>query len=185
MPRMLVIRRLLPAALLLSLLVPGVASAGSVGFFDQTGFHFGDALRGGGGTGHWLDQGGGVELLLGSKGIRIKGRVRLAYSAIVDLDGDGTAASVQHSGLVTGGAHVELLPGFEEKVVGLYVLADVGVSPIVSHHRAYVFFDVGAGVRFRANERFSVFVEAAGWVRFEQVVAGGPLFFLGARIELD
>ena len=74
---------------------------------------------------------------------------------------------------------------FDTKKVGLYVLGDVGVSPLVSHNRVFAFVDVGAGVRFDLAERLSMYVEATGWFRFEKVPAGGPLFFVGARIELD
>lgn len=185
MPRMLVIRRLLPAALALSLLVPCAANAGSVGFFDQTGFHFGDALTERGGTGRWMDQGGGAEILLGSKGSRIHGRVRVSYAAIIDLDAGPGDDAVQHSGIVSGGVQVELLKAFDDKPVGLYVLADVGVSPLVSHSRAFVFVDVGAGLRFTVDERVSLFAEGTGWLRFEKALGGGPLFFFGARINLD
>jgi hypothetical protein len=186
MPRMTAIRRLLPAALLLMLLVPGSAHAGSVGFFDQTGFHFGDALSSTGGQGQWMDQGVGFELLLGNAASRVQGRVRLSYSAIIDLTAEaGADGSVGHAGVVGGGAHVELLPEFDTKKVGLYVLGDVGVSPLVSHNRVFAFVDVGAGVRFDLAERLSMYVEATGWFRFEKVPAGGPLFFVGARIELD
>lgn len=184
MPRMLVIRRILPA-LLLCLLLPTSASAGGIGFFNQTGFHFGEALSQAGGTGQWMDEGGGIEVLLGSQASRVKGRVRLSYSAIIDLQAPDAALGIQHSGVVSGGVHVELLPDFEEKIAGLYVLVDVGVSPLVSQQRTFVFFDVGAGVRITPVERFSIFVEATGWMRVEKTLSGGPLFFVGARIALD
>ena len=180
---MLVIRRLLPAALALLMLVPCTAVAGSIGVFDATGFHFGDALTQTGGTGHWMDQGAGAEILLGSQGGRVMGRIRIAYTGIIDV-GSGEA-DVQHAGIVGGGAYVELLKGFADKPVGLYVLADVGVSPLVSHKRAFVFVDVGAGLRVNLNDRLSLFVEASGWMRFEKALGGGPLVFFGARISLD
>jgi hypothetical protein len=158
---------------------PPPAAAGGFGFFDATGFHFGRALREGGGSGRWLDQGGGVELFLGDRDRRLHGRLRFAYQAVVDLDG-GT----RHAGVLSGGVRVELLPDVESKF-GFYVAADMGITPIVTHLRAWFFLDAGPGIRVNPVEKFSLFFEAMGLFRYEKGVQGGPIFHLGARFALD
>jgi len=159
-------------------LVPVSASAGGVGAFDQTGFHFGEALREGGGTGSWMDQGGGIEIFLGKTDFRVVGRLRLSYAAIIDLSG-----GVQHAGLFSVGAHVELLD--LEKKFGIYPLLDMGVSPFVTQIKFFVFADAGVGVRYRINDLVSVFGELTGLVRYDKGFTGGPLIYLGARFSID
>ncbi|MCP4868908.1 MAG: hypothetical protein GY898_09330 [Proteobacteria bacterium] len=165
--------------LLIALLVlPAPALAGGVGVFDQTGFHFGGALREGGGTGSWMDQGGGIEIFLGKTDHRLSGRLRLSYAAIIDLSG-----GVQHAGLFSVGAQVELLD--LEKKFGLYPLLDLGVSPLVTQIRFFVFADAGIGARYRINDVVSIFGELTGLVRYDKAFTGGPLIFLGARFAID
>ncbi len=182
---MLALRSTLLALILGSLLLPASAMAGGIGGFNLTGFHFGEALREGGGVGRWLDEGGGVEIVLGSQDSRIKGRIRFAYNAIIDLDLVADGGGVQHAGVFSGGAMVELLPAFDEKKFGLYIAVDVGVSPLVTNGRAFVYLDAGPGVRIDVNERFGLFAEVTGWLRYEKGFYGGPMIFLGARVHVD
>ncbi len=158
--------------------LPGTAFAGGVGAFDQTGFHFGDALREGGGTGKWMEQGGGVEVVLGKTDGRIAGRLRASYAAIIDLDG-----GVQHAGLFSVGAHVELLD--LDKKFGLYPLLDLGVSPLVTQIRFFVFADAGIGARYRITDVVSIFGEVTGIVRYDKAFTGGPMLYLGVRFAID
>lgn len=185
MRAMLALRRTLLALIFASLLLPAGALAGGIGGYNMTGFHFGEALREGGGDGRWLDEGGGIELQLGSRTSRIQGRIRFAYNAIIDLDLVADGGGVQHAGIFSGGAQVQLLPDFDEKAFHLYVAVDVGVSPLVTNGRAFVFVDIGPGVRFDVNERFGLFAEVTGWMRYEKGFYGGPMIFLGARVHLD
>lgn len=159
--------------------LPSTASAGGVGVFDQTGLHFGEALRDGGGTGKWLDQGGGLEINLGPPASRLSGRLRLSYAAIIDLDG-----GVQHAGLFSAGVQVELLKDLEKKL-GVYALVDLGVSPLVTQIKFFVFADAGVGLRYRITDIVSVFGEVTGMFRYDKSASGGPLLFLGARFAFD
>jgi hypothetical protein len=173
--------------LLLSTLLAAPAVAGGVGVFNQTGFHFGASLsesgdRSGareGGTGAWMDEGGGIELLLGYRKTRLNGRFRLSYAAIIDLDG-----GVLHAGLVSAGVTVDLLKDLERKV-GLYVALDLGVAPLATQLRVFMFADVGVGIRFRPNEIVEVFGELTGLFRYDKSPAGGPMLFLGVRFAFD
>ena len=164
---------------LIGILAPSSADAGGIGVFDQTGLHFGDALRDGGGTGKWLDQGGGVEVILGYRKKRLTGRLRLSYAAIIDLDG-----GVQHAGLVSIGAKLEIFKDLE-KPLGLYAVLDMGVSPLVTHLRVFVFADAGVGLRYRITDAITVFGELAAQVRFEKSFTAGPILFAGARFSFD
>lgn len=155
------------------------AHAGGLGVFDATGLHFGSALDSTGGTGSWLDQGGGLEINLGVRGTRVSGRLRLFYSAIIDLRG-----GVQHAGLFSGGMQVELLPDLDKKL-GLYAVVDLGVSPLVTQLRIFMFADAGIGLRVHATDALTLFGEVTGQVRFDKRLSAGPLLFLGARFSFD
>ena len=160
---------------------PQSAHAGGVGFYNGTGFHFGPALTGQGGDGAWLNEGGGVEVLLGRNDGRVHGRLRFAYNAIIDL---GDASSVRHSAFLSLGAKIELLDDTTTPF-GLYLGTDLGVSPLVTHLRSYFSYSIGPGVRIRPVERLALFAEVALLVRYEKVFAAGPTFFFGARISFD
>ena len=56
----------LAAALLLGalIIVPVAAEAGGAGLYNGTGFHMGKAFNSSGGSGTWMNEGGGVELFL-------------------------------------------------------------------------------------------------------------------------
>ena len=174
-------------SLLFGLLLAVPAQAGGFGVYDQTGFHFGAALGEAGGTGSWLDQGGGLEVFLGHRGARVTGRIRLSYAAIIDISpasSDATGSGVQHAGLVSGGVQVELLENLES-TVGPYLLVDLGVAPLVTHMRAFMFADLGVGLRVRPTDVLELFAEVTGMFRFDKTAAGGPLVYLGARFSLD
>jgi hypothetical protein len=174
-------------ALLFGLLLAVPAQAGGFGVYDQTGLHFGPSLGESSGAGSWLDQGAGVEVFLGRRDSRFSGRIRLSYAAIIDVgpapDGGG-GTEVLHAGLVSGGVQVELLKQLE-KPAGLYLLADLGVSPLVTHMRAFMFADLGIGVRVRPTSVLELFAEVTGMFRYGKTPAGGPLVYLGARFSLD
>lgn len=174
--------------LLLALLVPGSASAGGVGFFNGTGFHSGKALSQVGGRGTWVNEGGGVEVFLGKRDFRLHGRLRFAYNAVMDVtplaEGQVAKNRVAHSGVISLGAKVDLLPDLAQPF-GLYVVADIGVAPLVRHGRGYMFVDMGPGVRAQVNPVLQLFAELTGIVRYENGFTGGALLFLGARLSFD
>ncbi len=171
------------AALVLgTVAAPRSADAGGVGFYNGTGLHVGPPLEGEG-TGVWLDEGGGLELLLGKDGARLHGRLRFAYNAIFDL-GENPTTLVRHSAVLSLGARIQLLEDVETPF-GVYLAADVGVSPLVTHLRSYFTVNIGPGVRIRPAERLELFAEANFLLRYEKVFAAGPMFFFGARISFD
>lgn len=181
-------RTLLLFLLALVALLPASALAGGVGFFNGTGFHVGPALSQAGGTGTWIDEGGGVELFLGKRDVRLQGRLRFAYNAVIDVtplpDGIEAKNRVRHSATLSIGAKVDLLPDVE-KPFGFYIAADIGVAPLVRDLANYFWVDVGPGVRVHVNEVFGLFAELTGVVRYQNAFSGGALLFLGARLSFD
>ena len=181
-------RALLLCSLLVALLIPASASAGGVGFFNGTGVHSGGALSQAGGRGTWVNEGGGVEIFLGKRDFRLHGRLRFGYNAVLDVTplAEGAVAKnrVTHAGVISLGAKVELLPDIE-KAFGLYVVADIGVAPLVKYGRGYLFVDVGPGARVNVNQVFQLFAELTGMLRYENGFTGGALLFLGARFSFD
>lgn len=190
MVRAMLARALILCSLLSLLLVPGTALAGGVGFFVSPGFHAGPALSAAGGTGTWMDVGGGVELFLGKRDSRVHGRLRFAYNGVMDVTPlpEGVEAApgsrVSHSGVLSLGAKIDLLPEVE-KPFSLYIAADVGVSPLVKHIKNYFWVDLGPGIRINANDVLSVFAELTGVVRFENGFSGGALVVAGVRLSFD
>jgi|GEM_PF-1531188 len=181
-------RTLTLCTLLLALMVPASALAGGIGVFNGTGFHAGPALSEAGGTGTWINEGGGFELFLGKRSSRLHGRLRFGYNAVIDVTplAEGAAAKnrVGHSAALSLGAKVELLPDVEKKF-GLYVAADIGIAPLVLHLRNYFWVDVGPGVRVNVTEVFGLFAELTGVLRYENGFAGGAQLYLGARFSFD
>ena len=165
-----------------ALALPATAHAGGVGFYNGTGVHVGDALEREG-TGVWLDEGGGIELFLGRRDSRVHGRLRIAYNAIVDLSPE-PITRVRHSGFLSLGVKVEFLDDVEQPF-GFYLATDVGVSPLTTHLRSYFTYSIGPGVRVRPAGPLELFAELHGFVRYEKVIAGGPMLFLGARLHID
>jgi hypothetical protein len=151
---------------------------GTVGGFGLIGGHFGQALTADGGIGQWFDFGGGVEVGLASKKGRLAGRVRFAYFGSLQPD-----QTVRNNGVLSAGISVQLLKDVHRKF-GAYALLDVGVSPLVTELRVFVFADVGAGVRYRPVERLELFAEVTALLRFEKAISVGPLAFVGARFRL-
>ena len=158
---------------------PKLASLnGTIGAFGLIGAHFGESLTQGGEAGRWLDFGGGAEIGLASKKGRLAGRIRFAYYGAQDLD-----AGLRHNGVLSAGLSIQLLKDVQRKF-GAYALVDMGVSPLVTELRVFVFADVGAGVRYRPVDRLELFAEVTAFLRFEKTMAAGPLVFLGARFRL-
>jgi len=184
-------RRWLPLLALL-LLAPAPALAGGLGVYDTTGFHFGGALRDGGGLGKAMNQGVGLEVNLGSSTSRVHGRLKVWYQATLDLDvvgqtdedGNALTGGVTHSGLFGGGATIQLLPDLDQKF-GVYLFTDVAVAPLVQHIRFYVQAQVGPAVRYKVNDVVQLFAEVGGLFRFEKSLAAGPVLQFGARFTLD
>jgi hypothetical protein len=180
----------------LSLLVPAVAFAnedgpsespsaeskpavnGTLGGFGLVGLHLGEALTATGGTGSWFDFGGGAEIGLASRRGRLAGRIRVAYYGVLDQDG-----GLRHTGVLSAGLSVQMLKDIERKF-GVYAVVDMGVSPLVTELRVFVFSDLGIGLRFRPVDRVEIFAETTAFFRFEKTMSVGPLVFLGARFRL-
>jgi hypothetical protein len=190
MVRAMLARALFLCSLLSLLLVPGTALAGGVGFYGSPGFHAGPALSQAGGTGSWVDLGGGVELFLGKRDSRVHGRLRFGYNGVFDTTPlpEGVEAApgsrISHSAVISLGAKVELLEDVE-KPFGLYIVGDIGVSPLVKHLKNYFWVDVGPGIRVNANDVMSVFAELTGIVRFENGFTGGAQVVAGVRLSFD
>lgn len=181
-------------AVLVSLVaVPGPAFCGGLGAYNGTGLHFGEALGEGAENGRWLNEGGGLELTLGARDARLNGRLRFAYNAIIDLDAmriEGSAESspqdvaVRHSGVMSVGATVGLLPDLARKL-GLYLAVDLGISPLVQNMQFYFFATLGPGLRVHATDRLTLFVELGGLFRYDTSFSGGALMSLGARFPFE
>lgn len=151
---------------------------GTLGGFGLVGLHLGEALTASGGTGTWFDFGGGAEIGLASRRGRLAGRIRVAYYGVLDQDG-----GLRHNGVLSAGMSVQLLKDIERKF-GVYVAVDMGVSPLVTELRVFVFADLGIGLRFRPVDRVEIFAETTAFFRFEKTMSVGPLVFLGARFRL-
>lgn len=151
---------------------------GTIGGFGLIGLHLGEALTASGGTGTWFDFGGGAEIGLASRRGRLAGRIRVAYYGVRDQDGE-----LRHNGVLSAGMSIQLLKDIERKF-GVYAAVDMGVSPLVTELRVFVFADLGVGLRFRPAERVELFAEATAFFRFEKTMSVGPLVFLGARFRL-
>jgi hypothetical protein len=170
---------LLAATVFLGLAVCGPAQAGGISLYNGTGFHFGEPLNEAGGEGRWFNEGGGIGVVLGAADSRVMGRVRMAYNAVIDLSG-----GVRHVALLSAGVQVELLPD-PSKRFGLYLVADMGITPLFTDMRLYLFADVGPGVRFDVHERVSLFAEVCALFRYENSFYAGPQFYFGARLAFD
>ncbi len=156
-----------------------VRPASGISVYNGTGFHFGEPLNEKGGEGRWFNEGGGIGLLLGPPGSRLLGRVRFAYNAVIDL-----AGGTRHVAVLSAGVQVELLPDVNKRF-GLYVVTDVGITPLFTDMRLYLFADVGPGVRFDVHRRVSLFAEVCALFRYENGFYAGPQFYFGARFALD
>jgi len=174
------VRSLVPVSvLLLALCLPGLAQAGGISIYNGTGFHFGAPLSEEGGEGRWLNEGGGFGVILGPADSRLLGRMRFAYNAIIDL-----AGGTRHVALFSAGVQIEMLPDVSKRF-GLYLATDMGITPLFTDMRLYLFADVGPGVRFDVTEKFSLFAEVCALLRYENSFYAGPQFYLGARFSFD
>jgi len=165
--------------LTLALSLPGLANAGGISLYNATGFHFGEPLSEEGGQGRWMNEGGGLGVVLGPADSRLLGRLRFAYNAVIDL-----AGGTRHVAVLSAGVQIELLPDLTKRF-GLYLVTDMGITPLFTDMRLYLFADVGPGVRFDLNDRLSLFAEVCALVRYENSFYAGPQFYLGARIAFD
>ena len=179
---------LLAATLFLGLVVCGPAQAGGISLYNGTGFHFGAPLNEAGGEGRWFNEGGGIGVVLGAADSRILGRVRMAYNAVIDLSGSNAvidlSGGTRHVAVLSAGVQIELLPD-PSKRFGLYLVADMGITPLFTDMRLYLFGDVGPGVRFDVHERVSLFAEVCALLRYENSFYAGPQFYFGARLAFD
>ena len=157
---------------------PKPAVNGSIGAYGLVGAHFGEALTSAGGVGSWFDFGGGAEIGLASKSGRLAGRIRFAYYGARDEE-----AVVRHHGVMSAGLSVQLLKDVDKKF-GVYALVDMGVSPLVTELRVFVFADVGVGVRYRVADHVELFGEVTAFLRYEKAMYVGPLGLFGARFRL-
>jgi hypothetical protein len=174
------VRSLVPVSvLLLALCLPALAQAGGISIYNGTGFHFGAPLSEEGGEGRWLNEGGGFGVILGPADSRLLGRMRFAYNAVIDL-----AGGTRHVALLSAGVQIELLPDVSKRF-GVYLATDMGITPLFTDMRLYLFADVGPGVRFDINEKFSLFAEVCALLRYENSFYAGPQFYLGARFSFD
>ena len=79
---------------------------------------------------------------------------------------------------------IELLPEPSNRF-GLYLATDVGITPLFTDMRLYLFADVGPGVRWDLNPKVSLFAEVCALFRYENSFYAGPQFYLGARFAFD
>jgi len=170
---------LLVTSLLLALALPGLAHAGGVSLYNATGAHFGQPLSEEGGQGQWFNEGGGVGVVLGPADSRLLGRIRFAYNAVI-----AGAGGVRHVAVFSAGVHIELLPD-PSKRFGFYLAADMGITPLFTDMRLYVFADVGPGVRVDLSPKLSLFAEVCALFRYENSFYAGPQLYLGARFAFD
>ena len=156
------------------------ASAGGFGVLDMTGFHTGVDVsdpEGSGGT--WLDQGGGVEVMIGARQSRIAGRVRVLYNFVHPAE-----SHQQHYGLALFGFEVQLL-GDLERPFGLHVFADLGPAFLAAQHGQFGMADIGVGLHGDLAQHATVLVEVGGQLRFRRHTWGGAVLMAGVRFPID
>ncbi|MEE2828084.1 MAG: hypothetical protein VX498_02760, partial [Myxococcota bacterium] len=140
---------------------------GSVGALGMFGLYFGEALDSEGGNGRWVDFGGGLEVGLGARSGRLHGRLRIAYQGVLDEAGE-----VRHNGIFSAGLGIQLRKD-PLAPLGIYLPLDVGVSPLVTELRVFVFAHGGIGVRYQLGDRLELFGELTALLRFEKGLAAG------------
>ena len=166
-------------ALLLMVLSPAPALAGGLGVFDMTGFHAGvDPSSEEGANGSWLDQGGGVELLIGGKATRIAGRVRVLYNYVYNK------TTSDHFGVALFGMEIQLLRNLQ-RPAGVHVHLDVGPGFIALQHEEFGMADLGLGVHRELGKHVTLFAEVSGQLRFRRKVWGGAVVTAGLRFPID
>ena len=151
---------------------------GSIGAVGMFGLYFGEALDAEGGNGRWVDFGGGLEVGLGARSGRLQGRLRIAYQGVADEAGE-----LRHNGIFSAGLAIQLRKD-PLAPLGVYVPLDVGVSPLVTELRVFVFAHGGIGVRYQVGDRLELFGEITALLRFEKALSAGPLLTVGARFRL-
>lgn len=159
--------------------IPG-AQAGGIGIYDMTGFHAGvDTSDPEGSSGTWLDQGGGLEISIGSRESRIGGRVRVLYNLVHPAEDHA-----RHFGLALFGFEVQLRKDLS-KPWGLHAFADVGPAFLAAQHGEFGMADLGVGLRGDLAEHLSLVVEVGGQLRFRRQVWGGAVLMAGLRFPID
>lgn len=168
------------AALLACCLVARPAWAGGVGVFNMTGFHAGADVSGEGAeTGTWLDEGVGLEILVGNRASRVRGRVRGMFNAVVPAEEHD-----QYFGVALFGMEVQLLRNLE-RPFGLHVHLDLGPAFLAKQHEEFGMAQVGFGLHHDFHPHLGVFAEVSGQVRFRRWVWGGAALTVGLRVPID
>ncbi len=158
----------------------GSARAGAIGLVDTTGFHAGiDPRSTDRSTGVWLDQCGGVELLIGSRESRIAGRVRVMVNGVWPAP-----ASSSLFGVALFGLEVQLLRDLT-RPWGLHLHADLGPGFLALQHEEFGMADLGMGLHRDLSAHASLFVEIGGQIRFRGDVWGGAVLSAGMRFPID
>ncbi len=156
------------------------ARAGGVGIYDMTGFHAGtDPSDPEGSSGTWLDQGGGLEVSIGSRDSRILGRVRVFYNLVHPAE-----EHARHFGLALFGFEVQMRKDLA-RPWGLHAFADIGPAFLAAQHGEFGMVDLGVGLRGDLAEHVSLVVEVAGQMRFRRQVWGGAVLMAGLRFPID
>ncbi len=156
------------------------ARAGGVGVFDMTGFHAGADLSGQAAeTGRWLDQGVGLEILVGSRASRVRGRVRVMFNAVIPAEEHN-----RYFGIALFGMEIQLLRNLE-RPFGVHVLLDLGPAFLAKQHEEYGMAQAGVGIHHDFHPNFGIFAEVSGQIRFRGWVWGGAAATVGVRVPID
>jgi hypothetical protein len=173
------VRALAVAVFLAGVAFAGQARAGGIGVLDMTGFHAGVDPADIEGAGTWFDQGGGIELWVGSRASRISGRVRVLYNNVSPAEN-----YAQHFALATFGLEVQLLKNLEAPF-GVHVHFDLGPAFLALQHEEFGMADLGVGIHGDLSEHVTLFAEVSGQMRFRRYVWGGAVFTGGVRFPID
>ncbi len=156
------------------------ASAGGLGVYDMTGFHAGiDTSNPEGGGGTWLDQGGGLEVVIGARDSRIAGRVRVLYNLVHPAE-----EQARHFGLALFGFEIQLRKDLSQPF-GLHAFADVGPAFLAAQHGEFGMADLGVGLHADLADHLALVVEVGGQLRFQRHIWGGAVLMAGLRFPID
>ena len=156
------------------------ARAGGLGVFDMTGFHAGADLSGQAAeSGTWLDQGVGLEILVGSRASRVRGRVRVMFNAVLPAEDHN-----QYFGIALFGMEIQLLRNLD-RPFGLHVLLDLGPAFLAKQHEEFGMAGAGLGIHHDFHPRLGLFAEVSAQIRFRRWVWGGAALTVGLRVPID
>ncbi len=165
--------------LLMTVLFPAPALAGGLGVFDMTGFHAGvDPASEEGANGTWLDQCGGIELLIGGKATRLSGRIRMLYNYVYSKN------TSDHFGVALLGMEIQLLRNLQ-RPAGVHIHLDAGPGFIALQHEEFGMADLGLGIHRELGKHITLFAEVSGQLRFRRKVWGGAVVTAGVRFPID